>query len=597
LRKKRRVEEYDAEMKDQERALKMQSSSTSLSSSGKFNPSPVNASSPMKRVTSPTSPNKPSGSPSGSPTKEWKVKNRTARLQKWELAAPEPEVTSSFFACLDFSKIFPSLYDLDAWYEKRLQRLPRSQWEIIVTRRKGVELAVPRGNSERENVYRRAHAEAKLVADREHTHYEAFLVGLVNHKATPNMRTLFQQALDHELTRHPAMLYQHVQLNSVSNSQCKAPILLAKEGLITSKPYHGVHGNAQKAEITSLYDFITKESKKWSRRTSWVTGDAVNIGEDGEHRTLTHAATTKKGRGRKVANKYHVTAEFPEVWTCGGGVHGVVCIMRVQDQIERIPRGSPVVECITGLGAVSLRCGFQNKLLLCDNDHNLFATHVCKRITSKETRFLSVDAGYKLRHSDIPLRELPTADQFYPIVMQTLFASRHDHGASRGYVVRIQGLYHFKAARNRIKYLKMAIDERLALDREMKRLEEEAVREEEEDDINDSELRNAMFDACIPHEDKEYSKQQLQLHSTTIHASTPVVGSELEVHNSEYLSHSHPGPNPRVIKLSQFSTSPASESLSEAEFQVEIQHANHQDEETDLEKRAVQTQRLTSLNL
>jgi len=348
------------------------------------------------------------------------------------LNKPPPQV--SFYTRIKkifsrFAKVFPaSLYDPEAWHVNRLTRKPRNQKEIIHLRKLRADALIKRGESNYDTVYRHQILLVPKASNRSNLRNDNMII-------TPVYIAL-QESTSHA-TKFAEQRNKHYFF--------KRPM-----------------------EFT-LAASLAFEMNEWTRKTSWITGEEVNIdAKTGKHKTLTGGMVNsgssqvheEEGNGIK-ASKYTVVAKFPEAWSCGGAIDGVVTVMRVVDQQDRIPRGGPVIEVTKGEGAAALRCGFHSKLILCDDNRNAFASFTYVRVKAidhdakpsfsrpgtansapnfLQKRSLSAEAAIRQRHCYIPTSELPSSDAFYPLVLRTLYDSRHTWAVTRGFVHEIQQL-------------------------------------------------------------------------------------------------------------------------------------------------------------
>ena len=149
--------------------------------------------------------------------------------------------------------------------------------------------------------------------------------------------------------------------------------------------------------------------------------------------------------------------KIPEAWVCGGSSDGVVCVMRVIDQEELVPRGGPVAEITAGSGSAQLRAGFQAKRPLCDDDMHQFATYA----SAKGGRLLCATANRRLRQCEPLASELTPLDAYWGTVLFTIYESRHHYSEARETIAVIQGMLRIRRARARTQFLKDAIQQRL----------------------------------------------------------------------------------------------------------------------------------------
>ena len=367
---------------------------------------------------------------------------------------PDPQASVSLFTKLKnffsrFAKIVPAgLYDPEAWHVKRLTRQPRNQREVVHLRRLRVESIVKRGETDCDTIYRHQILKAPTANSRNNVVNNNMIISSALAVKSSNAQAI-------KVTDHA---------NNSNSHFLKKPM-----------------------ELTLSASLITEKSE-WTRKTSWITGEEVNIdAKTGTHKTLTggvvnsgssqlhesDGTTATDAQGKTIKqSKYKVVAKFPEAWSCGGAMDGVVTVMRVVDQQDRIPRGGPVIEVVKGEGAAALRCGFQNKLILCDDNRNAFASHTYIRVKARSTdptesfsrpgtantatnflqkRALSIDAAARQRHCYIPTSELPSSDAFYALMLRTVYDSRHSWAATRGYVQEIQQLRFGSASRKTTK--------------------------------------------------------------------------------------------------------------------------------------------------
>ena len=334
-------------------------------------------------------------------------RKRLGKLSSKPQMQPKKSLFDALFSCFknNLLKVFPASED---WYVRRLSQPVRNQKDIVYARRYTAEMAVPRGVEDISTVYQHIAVRAP------------------------------------QAVRDNIIIFAH-HINRV----------IASKGIASWA--------AELSREHTLPSWLHAERAWWTRKTSWITGEAVHIdARTGQHLTLTGAVINSTGtRGAVGSSQYTVVPEFPQAWICGGVTDGVVCIMRVVDQASRIPRGGPVVEAVKGKGAEDLRCGFHSKRVLCDDDRAAFATFICSRPTpgvavatptakstvigsdscsSMRIRALSVEAALRQRHCYVPIGELPTADGAFALVLRTIYESRLSWAESRGYVAVLQRL-------------------------------------------------------------------------------------------------------------------------------------------------------------
>jgi len=372
---------------------------------------------------------------------------RLASRSSKNLNKPPPQATVSCYSQVRkffsrFAKIVPAgLYDPEAWHVSRLARMPRNQKEIIQLRKLRAYAIIKRGESDYDTVYR----------------HQILVVPKANTRNNLQNDNIIITPVNMALQRPTS------QATTLTNPENKS-----------TRNHHFL----ETPQELTLSGSLALEMREWTRKTSWITGEEVNIdAKTGAHKTLTggvvnassslvdpsdgRADRSSAGNGTTKIGRYTITAKFPEAWTCGGASDGVVTIMRVIDQQDRIPRGGPVIEVTEGAGASSMRCGFHDKRVLCDDNRNAFASFTYSPVkafnTDSKTSFsrpgtadtstnvspkraLSVEAAIRQRHCYKPSRELPSSDAFYPLVLRTIYESRHSWAVTRGFVHEIQRL-------------------------------------------------------------------------------------------------------------------------------------------------------------
>ncbi len=231
--------------------------------------------------------------------------------------------------------------------------------------------------------------------------------------------------------------------------------------------------------------------------TNTNTNTNTNASPDKVDAAATSNSTSATGGGNNLNKSLEAMQEFernalralsqwpkiPECWVCGGS-KTVVTVMRVIDQEAAVPRGGIIVELVSGAGATELRCGFQGKRALCDDDKKSFGNFISVKSngngTGTRSRVLSVDANKRMRQCETPTKELPNIDAYFSTVLLTIYESRHSFNEAKNIIAKIQGMLRIRRARARIQFLKDAIQRRL--------LQESMANADSDDDDDDGDV-------------------------------------------------------------------------------------------------------------